>query len=361
MSNETEGNKIKEILNPADKGKAHRKFKIRFSPPAYFAAVAAIFFIAGFLVSGNMQTTGYAVSHGSALTGDQAAEKALDYINEYLLQPGFTASLVEANELDYVYLIKINISGPQGNRDFKSYVTKDGKILFISGIDITSSPEQQNPPEETRPPEVPKTDKPEVHAFVMSYCPFGLQFMKAYIPVIELLGDKADLELNFVHYAMHGKKEVDENTRIYCIQKEQRDKLTAYLRCFVEKNTPEACMDEAGIDKETIESCISSTDEEFNITGLYNDKSTWSGGRYPPYPVDSELSAKYGVRGSPTFVINGKTLRVTRSPEAIKQAVCNAFTNPPEECEQTLSTKTESPGIGKMGSGDGSSGSGGQC
>ena len=51
---------------------------------------------------------------------------------------------------------------------------------------------------------------------------------------------------------------------------------------------------------------------------------------------------------------------VSRSAEAIKEAVCSAFITPPAECEQTLSTNTESPGIGPIGSGSGSS-SEGQC
>jgi len=353
------GEEMKE--NDKDRDKEPRLIFKKMSPP-YFAAVAVvaiIFFFAGYVVNANLSNTGMVV--GNVVTPEKAAADAIDYINDYLLSPGVTATLVSVDDVGYNYELTLNITSSQGERTFTSYVTKDGKLLFISAVDMSvkpKKPENTNQPES--PPTVEKTDRPVAHAFVMSYCPFGLQFMKAYIPVMELLGDKADIELNFVHYAMHGKKEIDQNMRMYCIQKEARDKLPAYMRCFVENDKPEECMDEVGIDKEIIESCISETDENFNITGLYNDKSTWSGGRFPMFPVDQELATKYGVRGSPTFVLNDKVISVNRSPEAIKEAVCNAFTNPPEECKQTLSTKTESPGIGPIGSGEGS-GSGGQC
>jgi hypothetical protein len=33
---------------------------------------------------------------------------------------------------------------------------------------------------------------------------------------------------------MHDKKEIDENNKQYCIQKEQNDKYSDYLKCFLE-------------------------------------------------------------------------------------------------------------------------------
>jgi protein-disulfide isomerase len=307
------------------------------------------------------QITGRAVSNngngatGTKMSADEAANKSIDYINQYILAGQGTATFISVKEDNGLYNLKFSIAG----RQYDSYVTTDGKLLFPSAIDISKAPETTETTQETT--EAPKSDKPEVHAFVMSYCPYGLQFMKAYIPVIELLGNKANLEVNFVHYAMHGEKELTENTRMYCIQKEQKDKFTDYLRCFVESDDYEKCISETGIDKTKLESCISSTDKQFNITGLYNDKSTWSGGSYPQYPVDAILAKEYGVGGSPTFIINGQEIQITRSANAIKEAVCAAFNTPPEECEQPLSTTAEQPGIGPIGSGSASTASSGGC
>jgi len=312
-----------------------------------------------FVLAGGWTLTGQVVSpDGSTgtLTPEEAANKAIDWISSYYKAGGadITITLVDSSETENgIYQFTVKLSSSQGDSEQNLYVTKDGK-LFIPQVIETEEliPEQQQPQTQ----EVPKTDKPDVHAFVMSYCPYGLQFMKAYIPAIELLGEKANLELNFVHYLMHGEKEMIENTRMYCIQKEQKDKFTDYLRCFVESGDAEKCISDVGIDKSSLETCIQETDEEFEITKNFEE----SGETYPPYMVDAVLAQQYGVSGSPTFVVNGQTVSVNRSPEAIKQAICSAFNNPPEECNQKLSETAEQPGIGPMGSGSGAS-STGQC
>jgi len=335
----------------AEKSEKKEGIKIKVSP-WIISTLILLIILAIFLAYPSM--TGRVVSTDGAtpaISGDEVARKAIDYINEYLLQGQGTATLVGVEETNGLYNIKLTIAG----RPYDSYATKDGTLLFPSAVDLTETPEL---PEEQTPetPEVPKSDKPEVHAFVMSYCPYGLQFMKAYVPVIELLGDKADLELNFVHYLMHGEKEMTENTRLHCIQKEQEDKFTDYLRCFVENDDPEKCMSDAGIDSIQIETCIQETDKEFEITKTFEESEE----QFPRYGVDAELAESYGVRGSPTFVINGQTISVSRSANAIKEAVCAAFNTPPEECEQELSTTAEQPGIGAIGVSGGAS-SGGQC
>ncbi len=318
-------------------------------------SIVLVIILIGVLIFFGTGAAGMIISD-NILSAEDAAKTAILWMSSYLEAAGADAdlTLINVTEENDVYKFTVKMSTSQGEQESIHYVSKDGKLFFPQAIltsEIIQKPEEseQSP---QQPEEIPKTNKPEVHAFVMSYCPYGLQFMKAYIPVMELLGDKADLELNFVHYIMHEKKEIDENTRMYCIQKEQNNKFTNYLRCFVEKDDWEACVDQVGIDKTKLEACIDATDEQFNITGLYEDKSTWSGGRFPLYPVDDVLAQQFGVRGSPTFVVNGKTLSVQRSAEAIKQAICSAFNTPPSECEQTLSATAESPGIGPMGSGN---------
>ncbi|HDD72706.1 MAG TPA: hypothetical protein ENG00_01285 [Candidatus Aenigmarchaeota archaeon] len=330
----------------------------------HLGLIAAAFFMIGFFVNMQIGMTGYAVQGSqngglNVMTAQEAGNKAISFINDYLLQPGVSAKLNKIEEKNGVYEMSLEITSPQGSRDFTSYVTKDGKLLFVSSIDLDEKPEKPQT-QNQQPAEVPKTDRPKVNVFVMSYCPFGLQFEKALIPVMKLLGSNADISVNFVDYIMHGKKELDENLRQYCIQKEQREKYVDYLECFVQSGDYSKCLSEAGVDEEKLDSCITATDEEYNITGLYNDRSTWSGGRFPQFPVESDMNSRYGVRGSPTFVVNGKVMRVNRSPEAVKEAICSAFVDPPEECEEKLSEATESPGIGPLGQ-QSASGSGGGC
>jgi len=323
------------------------KVKIPKVNPWAISTLILLIILAIFLIVGP-GTTGMVTEASGKLTAEEAANKAIDYINKYLLGGQGTATLVSFEETNGLYKLKFTIAGIP----YESYTTIDGTLLFPSAVDLTETPEIA----EEQTPEVPKSDRPEVHAFVMSYCPYGLQFMKAYVPVIELLGDKADIELNFVHYLMHGEKEMTENTRLYCIQKEENDKFTDYLRCFVASDDPEGCMADAGIDSTKIDTCMQDTDTEFEITKTFEESEE----QFPRYGVDAELAEQFGVRGSPTFIINGQEISVTRSANAIKEAVCAAFNTPPEECETELSTTAEQPGIGPIGSGSGAT-SGGQC
>ena len=195
------------------------------------------------------------------------------------------------------------------------------------------------------------TGGPVARGFIMSYCPYGLQFLKAYIPVIELLGNDADVIVNFVSYAMHDKKELDENNAMYCLQTEQNTKFTTYLRCFVESENSDSCIESTGVNSEALDTCVASLDAEYRITELYNDRSTWSGGRFPQYGVDKDLNTQYGVQGSPTFVLNGKQVSVPRVAESIKQAICAEFDTPPVACNTVLSTASEQPSFGPIGQG----------
>lgn len=205
---------------------------------------------------------------------------------------------------------------------------------------------------------MPKKDKPEVELFVMSHCPFGTQIEKGMLSVARLLGDKIDFNIRFCSYAMHGKKELDEQTLQYCIQKEYNDKYLDYLACFLKDEKTDECLKEVGLDGK-LDSCIEQTDKEFKITEKFNDKSTWSGGRFPLFDIDKELNEKYGVSGSPNLVINGVTAKSGRDPASLLNAICTGFKVKPAECNEKLSSANPSAGFGfEEGS---STSTGGQC
>lgn len=281
-----------------------------------------------------------------------AAEKAINYINQNKdsLTGGNTASLLSVVDEGGVYKIHLKV----GEGEYDSYISKDGKFLFPAGYNLEEAEEGT---EETVSPEVQKRDKPDVKLFVMSYCPYGLQAQKMFLPVYQLLKDKTEMGVYFVDYIMHEKIEIDENLRQVCIQKEEKEKYLAYLDCFTKDGEFEKCFSEAGIEKGRIENCVFETDREFEITTLYNDKTSWLNGNYPQFNVHKALNDQYAVQGSPTIVVNDKIVNLnSRSPESFKQLVCQAFNNQPEECSQTLSQEVPSPGLG---SGTGSNNSGG--
>jgi len=307
--------------------------------------------IAGALVYINQGKTGGKIV--GALSSQQAAEKAINYINQNMLQKGLTASLVSVAEENGIYKLRLKI----GENEYDSYVTENGKLLFVEGIDLDSTSTAAQEEDQTTG-EISKRDIPDVKLFVMSYCPYGLQAEKMFLPVYDLLKGKAEMGVYFVNYIMHEKQEIDENLRQYCIQKEQKEKYYDYLNCLVKDGNSEKCLSDAKIDKTKLIACISKTDSEYNITSQYNDKSTWLNGNFPKFDVHSDLNEKYGVQGSPTVVINDKIVEVNpRSPEKFKEVVCQVFNSPPAECSQTLSSDSPSSGFGE---GAGSS-SGGGC
>jgi hypothetical protein len=193
---------------------------------------------------------------------------------------------------------------------------------------------------------VPKTTKPIVEVFVMSHCPFGTQMEKASIPAAKLLGNKIDFRIEFVSYAMHGEKEVYEQLNQYCIMEEQESKFLPYLECFLEAGDGEGCITKAKIDAVKLEACAKKADEEFDITKNFEDQASWLSGRFPKFDIHKELNEKYGIQGSPGFVVNGKVMQVNRDPKSVLAAICSGFETEPEECQETLSSTPASAGFG---------------
>ena len=289
---------------------------------------------------------GFQFSSKGQLSLEAVTDKAIQYINDNkdAIAGGQTASLLSVVEEEEIYKIHIKV----GDGEYDSYITKDGKFLFPSAYileeetnDATSSGE------EPTPVEVVKADVPDVKLFIMSYCPYGLQAQKMFLPVYDLLKNKADMGIYFVDYIMHEKKEIDENLNQYCIQKQQEEKFSSYLGCFVLSGDSEGCISQANVDKTKLSDCIAQTDQEYSIYSLYNDQSTWLSGSYPKFNVNADLNEMYGVQGSPTIVINDEIVNVSpRSPERFKEIVCQAFNSQPSECSQALSSDAASMGIG---------------
>jgi len=292
-------------------------------------------------------------------TDSEIKAKVASYINTNMLgAQGLTAEITKIEKYDdYIDMVTLNIKNASTTlqQGIQIYVTKDGSSIILGGQVLKTG---EAPPAAQQPAQaqqaaapVPKANKPQANAFIMAYCPYGLQFLKAYVPVIELLGKKADVNVNFVYYAMHGEKELIANNYIYCVQKESKEKLTAYLRCFVESGDYQSCLGTAGVDAAKTTACVAALDSKYNITKMFNDRSTWLSGNYPLYPVENTLNQEYGVGGSPTLVINGVEASPSRTAESIKQAICASFNSPPAECGTALSSSQEAPGQGKLGVG----------
>lgn len=66
------------------------------------------------------------------VSADEAAEKAIGYINQNLLQKGAQASVISVKDTGDMYNIQLQID----TRTYNAFVTKDGKILCPSAIPL---------------------------------------------------------------------------------------------------------------------------------------------------------------------------------------------------------------------------------
>ncbi len=186
---------------------------------------------------------------------------------------------------------------------------------------------------------------PTMQVYIMSHCPYGTQIVKGLLPVWKEFQDKANIELRFVSYTMHGAQEELDNQRIICIREEQSAKLIDYMECFVSATGSEAdsqnCLKKVGIDETKLQSCMDSRVDAY-------------------FEVDKGLNTQYSVQGSPTIVINGKEASIyPRDPQSVANALCDAFgSNKPNECSVSFSTSNPSAGFGVS---SGSSSASGSC
>jgi len=95
--------------------------------------------IAGLIIAGAVVYTKYQncpTQQGptqQALSSQEAGERAINYINENLLQGKATASLIDTIQENGLYKVKFKV----GDQDVETYITLDGKIFFLEGTDLT--------------------------------------------------------------------------------------------------------------------------------------------------------------------------------------------------------------------------------
>ncbi len=332
---------------------------------------------------GEVKQIGQSNGQKQIIINEETKKQIKDFIEKYLLSRKIPVEVKGASVKDGLYYLDISLAG----QSQPLYLSLNGRKLAFGVITLDEYKKivAANKKQTAVSPEK-KTDKPKVELFVMSYCPYGTQIEKGILPVLDLLKGKIDAQIKFVDYAMHGKKELDENLRQHCLQKQSPEKFTDYLKCFLEEGNAKKCLAEIKLNENDktpaswfqkiinwfkslfhlgksengqaeLEQCIRETDKQFTVSKDYNDKSTWNG-RFPGFKIDREDNKKYNVQGSPTLIINGERITTGRDPQSLLKAICSGFKNPPKECQTKLSNQTPSPGFGNQAA---TAGSGGGC
>ena len=317
------------------KGLFGRETFLRITLPVLLVAALAVIAI-----------TSLQKPEGKNLAKGEVVVRAENFINNYLMQSGTKATIQNISEEYGLYKLEIDIVSDV----VESYISKDGKFFFPQAMnidDVSGSGSITNPSGGSAPIQTVsvKSDKPTVELFVMSHCPFGTQIEKGMLPVLDTLGDKIDFELKFVDYAMHGEKELKEQINQHCIQKEQSDKLSAYLKCFLIAGDGPGCLTSTGINESQLNTCYTQTDQEFKIMDNFKQQIGYQGS-YPGFDIHKADNLKYGVVGSPTLIINGQEVSSGRDSASLLSTICTAFNNAPEECQTILPSASPAPGFG---------------
>jgi hypothetical protein len=268
------------------------------------------------------------------LSPQEAAEKAINFINENILK-GATASLLNVSEENGVYKIRLKIE----EQEYDSYVTKDGKLLFTNSIDLEKQPETSvEQPKKCE--DVKKSDKPFLEAFVVSKCPFGLQMQRILNAIVKNIPSLAEnMKVRYIGAiegdkirSMHGELEAQENLRQICLREKQPDKYWSYIDCHIKKGGVEGCLTATGIDEAELSNCMGDSSK-----GLKYAKE------------DFDAQEKYKVTGSPSLFLNGEKVSEFdfggRTAEAVKTLLCCGFKSEPNFCSQKLNEDSAASGF----------------
>jgi glutaredoxin len=224
-------------------------------------------------------------------------------------------------------------------KEYDSYVSGDGKLLFPEGIALTTANNtNQTGQKQTT---IPKKTKADAKLFVMAFCPYGNQAEELMKPVVDLLGSSANIEVHYIvskegskYSSLHGDQEANQDVRELCVAKYQKAKYWDFILAINKGATAqnvdskwEEIAKNVGVDVTKIKEC---QQKEYNSL------------------LDAEiaLSQKYGVEGSPTLVINDVTYQGNRTANAYKEGICSGFQNPPAACSQKISDSNSSSSSG---------------
>ena len=259
-------------------------------------------------------------------------------IKKVLNSPDTKFEVSSIKETNGVYEFQLKLQ----NQSYTSYITKDGKILFTSGVKLDDAGKQAagaasttSAQKKLTAKDLKKSDKPTLTAFVVANCPYGLQTQRVFKKAMEDAPAIADyLKVKYIGSivdgkitSMHGDEEAKENMRQICIRDEQSDLYWPYVNCYMKEGKTDQCLTEAGVDTAMMTACT----EDPKRGNAFAQK-------------DFDAGTKFNVSGSPTLVLNDAQVVSEfdfggRVPNSMKTLVCGGSKTPGEFCSNDISTK----------------------
>jgi len=261
-----------------------------------------------------------------------------DAIKKVLNSPSTKFEVTSVTDTSGVYEFVLKLNG----QSYTSYLTKDAKILFTSGVKLADLDKQKAAATTTDTQQkkltcsdLKKADTGELTAFVVSNCPYGLQMQRVFKKAIADAPDlAANLDIKYIGAiengkitSMHGDEEAKENLRQICIRDEQKDLYWPYVGCYMQNGKTDECVASSGVDKAQLDACVADPKRGLAFA-----------------QKDFDAAKQLGVSGSPTLILNGKQTVSEfdfggRTENSIKTIACCGSKTQGASCSKELSTK----------------------
>ena len=315
--------------------KTSKKFDFKKNIWAISTAVLAVVLLIVIATSENSCAT------GAVISSTDAGQKVVELIE----MQGTEAQVISVDDQGSIYEVVISIDGQEG----PIYITKDGNDLIQSKISIEQIKQQiLAAQKETQPEvkEIPKSEKPVVQLFVMSYCPFGVKAGNNIIPLVNLLGDSVDFKMRYIVNAgdsveksssLHGVYEAKQDAVQLIIRENYPDKFWDYIKAFNEN-----CYQIGYQDTESADTCWKSEVTKLGIDANEVESLAYGEEGLSLLKEEQAIMQQYGASGSPTLVINDvESDSVYYGTESMQDALCNAFNEAPSSCAEQLESVSQ--------------------
>lgn len=164
-----------------------------------------------------------------------------DLVKKVVNNPSTKIEVLSAKEVSGLVEFELSVAGQK----YTSYVTKDGKMLFTSGIKVEDLNKAQKSAAGAKPATPTTLEKAEnlilLHmllqtALTVSRCK---EPSKAIAEIPELASNLSVRYIGAVENgkitAMHGDTEAQENLKQICIREEQKEKYWPYVSCYMQE------------------------------------------------------------------------------------------------------------------------------
>jgi protein-disulfide isomerase len=276
----------------------------------------------------------YAASSGSGesgLTLDEAKVITEDFVNNNLLAPDITATIVNANETGGVYLFEFLINTPTGSNNEIAYVSKDTSIFFPDFIDMTQP--FQEPPQPSQPPQAetdinmlalvdddPWVGSPHATVTVVEFSDFQCPFCASALPTVNQLKEFYGNQILFVYrdFPLHQIHPLAGKASEAAQCAFEQDKFWEYHDTLFENQQEWSSVGVPKFKEYAVDLELDTTAfDECLDTGKYAGE------------VEADLQAgiQVGVDSTPSFIINGQKISGAVPLDVLKEIIDTELAN----------------------------------